>query len=415
MKASRPSSEATIALMVESLSFSGRSARQRPARKPHSSRKRLASRRTINSTHNGRMSRRSETGMASIPWCSRTYARRGFRPVNSVQTSSPVLFLPGRTAAVPLRHGAGDQFPAVRYIDCTARITVPAGIAMTRDDLPQPDPQQAFDVARQVRRLSALQPRQMGSLLLDSFNEWSADNAGHLGAALAYYALFSITPILVVGIISLFLGASAVVNDLRNSLNVIWKVSSSTSQTTSVVAAVRDMFSARLYAFVIVFGAGVVSVLAIVAAALIAAVGAHFRASLPLPELVLQTLSFIVAMALTTTMFTLVYKTVPDASVSWGDAVIGAMVTALLFNLGGVLLSMVVGKTAASVYGAAGSVIALLLWVYYSAQLFFFGAELTRIFANRFGGRVIPRPHVWRNVLRARPTHALAARDDRID
>ena len=329
---------------------------------------------------------------------------------------------------------------------------------MTSDDLPQPDPQLAFDVARQVRRLSALQPRQMGSLLLDSFNEWSADNAGHLGAALAYYALFSITPILVVvmgivglvygpsaaqgriapwlaqflgsegaraaqfmlahassptdgiiatvvGTISLFLGASAVVNDLRNSLNVIWKVSSSTSQTTSVVAAVRDMFSARLYAFVIVFGAGVVSVLAIVAAALIAAVGAHFRASLPLPELVLQTLSFIVAMALTTTMFTLVYKTVPDASVSWGDAAIGAMVTALLFNLGGVLLSMFVGKTAASLYGAAGSVIALLLWVYYSAQLFFFGAVLTRIFANRFGGRVIPRPHVWRNVLK-HPMHS---------
>src|SRR5262252_6142316 len=306
MKASRPSSEATIALMVESLSFWGRSARQRPARKPHSSRKRLASRRTINSTHNGRMSRRSEPGMASIPWCSRTYARRGFRPVNSVQTSSPVLFLPGRTAAVPLRHGAGDQFPAVRYIDCTARITVPAGIAMTRDDLPQPDPQQAFDVARQVRRLRALQPRQMGSLLLDTFNEWSADNAGHLGAALAYYALFSITPILVVvmgivglvygpsaaqgrmapwlgqflgsegaraaqfmvaqasspadgiiatvvGIIGIFLGASAVVNDLRNSLNVIWKVSSCTTQTTSVLAAIRDVCSARLYAFVIVF------------------------------------------------------------------------------------------------------------------------------------------------------------------
>jgi len=328
---------------------------------------------------------------------------------------------------------------------------------MTSDHLPQPDPQLAFDVARQVRRICALQPRHMGSLLLDSFNEWSADNAGQLGAALAYYALFSIAPILVVvmgivgliygpsaaqgriapwleqfvgsegaraaqfmlaqassptdgiiatvvGIISLFLGASAVVNDLRNSLNVIWKVNSCTTQTTDVLAAIRDLFSARLYAFVIVFGAGVVSVFVVVAAALIAAVGAHFRASLPLPELVLQALSFIVAMALTTTMFTLVYKTVPDASVSWGDAVIGAMVTALLFNLGGVLLSMFVGKMAASVYGAAGSVIALLLWVYYSAQLFFFGAELTRIFANRFGGRVIPRPHVWRNVLR-RPVH----------
>jgi membrane protein len=329
---------------------------------------------------------------------------------------------------------------------------------MNSDHPPEPDPQLAFDVARQVCRLRALQPRQMGSLLLDAFDAWSADNAGHMGAALAYYALFSIAPILVVvmgivglvygpsaaqgriapwltqflgsegartaqfmvaqassptdgiiatvaGVIGIFFGASAVVNDLRNSLNVIWKVSSCTTQTTSVLAAIRDVCSARLYAFVIVFGVGVVSVFVVVTAALIAAVGAHFRASLPLPELVLQALSFIVAMALTTTMFTLVYKTVPDASVSWGDAVIGATVTALLFNLGGVLLSMVVGKTAASVYGAAGSVIALLLWVYYSAQLFFFGAELTRIFANRFGGQVIPRPHVWRDVLR-HPMHS---------
>jgi membrane protein len=329
---------------------------------------------------------------------------------------------------------------------------------MDSDRPPQPDPQLAFDVATQVRRLRALQPRQMSSLLLDAFNAWSADNAGHLGAALAYYALFSIAPILVVvigivglvygpsaaqgriapwlaqflgsegaraaqfmvaqassptdgivatvvGIFGILLGASAVVNDLRNSLNVIWKVNSCTTQTTSVLAAIRDMFSARLYAFVIVLGFGVVSVLAVVTAAVIAAVGAHFRGSLPLPELALQALSFIVAMALTTTMFTLVYKTVPDACVSWGDAVIGAMVTALLFNLGGVLLSMFVGKMAASLFGAAGSVIALLLWVYYSAQLFFFGAELTRIFANRFGGRVIPHPHVWRNVLR-RPMHS---------
>ena len=313
------------------------------------------------------------------------------------------------------------------------------------------------DVVRQVRRLWALQPRHLSSLLLDTFNEWSADNAGRLGAALAYYTLFSVAPILVVvqgivglvygpaaaqgqiapllerflgsegahaaqfmlarasspaggliatvvGVLSLFLGASAVVNELRNSLNVVWRVTANSMQTTSVGAAIRDMFSARLYAFAIVFGAGVVSVVGVVAATLIAAVGAHFSSSLPLPEPVLQAASFIVAMALTTTMFTLVYKTVPDACVSWGDAVIGAMVTAFLFNVGAMLLSMFVGKTAASVYGAEGSVIALLLWVYYSAQVFLFGAELTRIFANRFGGQVIPRPHMWRNVLR-RPMH----------
>ena len=328
---------------------------------------------------------------------------------------------------------------------------------MTSDRLPRPNPQNAFDVVVKTRRIRALQPRHLGALVLDTFNEWSADNAGRLGAALAYYTLFSIAPILVVvlgivglvygssaaqgqvtswlqrllgsegaraaefmlargsnstgglvatvlGVIGLFLGASAAVNELRNSLNIVWKVSSRTPRTAGVAAAIRDMFSARLYAFAIVFGAGVVCAFGVVAATLIAAVGAHLGSALPLPELALQAMSFTVAVALTTTMFTLVYKIVPDASVSWCDAVIGAMVTAFLFNLGGVLLSMFVGKTVASVYGAAGSVIALLLWVYYSAQVFFFGAELTRIFANRFGGHVIPRPLMWRNVLR-RPMH----------
>jgi membrane protein len=99
-------------------------------------------------------------------------------------------------------------------------------------------------------------------------------------------------------------------------------------------------------------------------------------------------------------MFTLVYKLVPDAYVAWGDAWVGAMVTALLFNLGTVAISIFVGTAAAaSVYGTAASVLALLLWVYYSAQVFFFGAEVTRIFANEYGARIVPLhraiPRFW--------------------
>lgn len=310
----------------------------------------------------------------------------------------------------------------------------------------QPEGQRAFDVARQMRRFCALEPRHLGQLLLDTLNEWGADNGGRLGAALAYYTLFSIAPILVVvtgvvglvygpaaaqgliapwleqflgsegartaqfmlahassptggivttiaGIVSLFLGASAVVNELRNSLNTVWRLGVGTTQT-SMFTAIRDVFSARLYAFAIVFGAGVVSVLAVFATTLIAAAGAHFRAWLPLPEPALEAMSFVAALIQTTMVFALVYKTVPDGSVAWGDAVIGAMVTALLFNLGGMLLSMFIGKTAASVYGAAGSVMVMLIWVYYSAQVFLFGAGLTRLFANQYGGRVIPHRHV---------------------
>jgi membrane protein len=89
-------------------------------------------------------------------------------------------------------------------------------------------------------------------------------------------------------------------------------------------------------------------------------------------------------------VFTLVYKTLPDAYVAWGDAWVGAVVTALLFDVGSLVLSMFVGKTGASLYGTAASVLAMLVWVYYSAQVFFFGAELTRIFATTHGGGIVP-------------------------
>src|SRR5262249_8590189 len=97
---------------------------------------------------------------------------------------------------------------------------------------------------------------------------------------------------------------------------------------------------------------------------------------------------------LTTAVFTLVYKFVPDAHVAWGDACVGALVTGVLFNIGTVAISTFVGTAGgASVYGTAASVLALLGWVYYSAQVFFFGAEVTRIFANEYGARIVPHRH----------------------
>jgi membrane protein len=104
-----------------------------------------------------------------------------------------------------------------------------------------------------------------------------------------------------------------------------------------------------------------------------------------------------------TTMFTLVYKTVPDAHVAWGDACVGAAVTAVLFTVGTMALAIFLGTTGgASVYGTAASVLALLMWVYYSAQVFFFGAEVTRIFANEYGAHIVPRHHSLSDLWRAR-------------
>lgn len=321
------------------------------------------------------------------------------------------------------------------------------GAMATRADAFDSDSQRAFGVLRQFGAFCALRPRRIGKLLYDAFNEWSADNASRLGAALSYYTLFSIAPILVVtvgivglvygpsaaqgqispwlerllgpegartaqfllshasspaggilatviGAMSLVLGASSVVNELRSSLNIVWKVGADPTQSMSVGTAVREMFTARLYAFGIVLGAGVLIILSMAASTVVAAASTYLH-GLPIPEIALQALNFLIALAILTTMFTLVYKTVPDARLAWGDAAMGALVTALLFNIGGMLLSLFIGKTAGagSVYGTAGGVIALLLWVYYSAQVFLFGAEVTRLFANQCGGRIIPRRH----------------------
>ncbi len=323
-------------------------------------------------------------------------------------------------------------------------------------DRPASGAQRRFGVRAQLVVLLRLKPREIGSLLVRAYNDWSADDAARLGAALAYYTLFSIAPILVVvtgiaglfigqaaargevapwlvrllspegaqaaelmlkqsaspaggfittlgGLITLFLGTSALVNELRQSLNRVWRVQSAPAENTSMLAAFRGMLSVRLYAFVLVIGAGLLVLLSLVVNTMVAAAGTHFQSWLPVPEAVLQTANFMVSYALMATMITLVYRVVPDADVAWGDAWVGALVTAAFLTVGGMLLSTFVGKAGTSVYGSAASVLALLAWVFYSAQVFFYGAELTRVFANDYGGRIVPHYHSVRRFLPARP------------
>jgi membrane protein len=318
---------------------------------------------------------------------------------------------------------------------------------------PEVQAQRAFGVWCQIRAICAMSPRQIGSLLLQAYNDWANDGAARLGAALAYYTLFSVAPILVVvtgivglfighaaargeispwlerllsaegaraaelmlqqsaspgggvvttigGLVTLFLGTSALVNELRQSLNLVWRVRGDPSEGMSFVAAVQSMLSDRLYAFLVVIGAGFVVALSLIVNTAVAAMGLYFDTWLPLPEALLQIINFVVSFALITMMFTLLYESLPDADVAWGDACVGAVVTAFLFNAGGMLLSLFFGKFAVSVYGTAASVLALLVWVYYSAQVFFFGAELTRIFAAEYGGGIIPRHRSLGRLLR---------------
>jgi membrane protein len=295
--------------------------------------------------------------------------------------------------------------------------------------------------------------RQIGALLARAYADWSTDGAARLGAALAYFTLFSISPVLIVvtgvaglfigrsaaqgqvapwlerflspegaraaelmlaqtatptggvvatigGLVTLFLGASFLVTQVRESLNIVWRVQEPSSDSRSIVASLRAMVTDRLYAFLLVVGAGLLVFASLALNTAVAAAAAYFDSALPLPSVVLQILNFILGVGLTATLFTLVYKTVPDAHVAWGDAGVGALVTALLFNVGTMIISTFVGTAAAaSVYGTAASVLALLIWVYYSAQVFFFGAEVTRIFANEYGARIVPHhrsiPRFW--------------------
>ena len=285
--------------------------------------------------------------------------------------------------------------------------------------------------------------KQSLGLVMRAYSDWSADNATRLGAALAYYTLFSIAPVLVVitgiagivigrasaraeitpwlqrflspegaraaelmlaqhvtttggvitaviGCATLFVATSAFVNELRQSLNLVWRIQVPPSQRTGILATVGDMLTSRLYAFLIAVGAAALVVISVVANTAIAVASSYFNGSLPVPGVLLHVINFVISFGLMSGVFMLVFKVLPDAYVAWGDAWVGAMATALLFNIGGVLLSSFIAQAADSPYGTATSVLALLAWVYYSAQVFFFGAEIARIFATTIGGGIVP-------------------------
>ena len=124
--------------------------------------------------------------------------------------------------------------------------------------------------------------------------------------------------------------------------------------------------------------------------AVLATLTEHFRELVPLPAL-WWALNVAIGIGVTTVLFALIYKIVPDAKIEWRDVWVGAFATALLFSIGRVLLSWYVGRSATtSAFGAAGSLVALIVWVYYSAQICFFGAEFTQVFATRHGSRIMP-------------------------
>ena len=185
----------------------------------------------------------------------------------------------------------------------------------------------------------------------------------------------------IIGVTTLVATASGVFGEMQAALNSIWKTK---SQATTVSRLIR----ARVISLGLVAAMGFLLMVSLVISTGLTAFGNYLDTVLPMGKLILPALNFFVSLVLLGVLFGAIYKVLPDRSLQWKDVVIGALITSVLFNIGKSLIGWYIGSSAiASSYGAAGGLIVLLLWVYYSVQIFLFGAEFTKIYANRHGSK----------------------------
>ena len=185
----------------------------------------------------------------------------------------------------------------------------------------------------------------------------------------------------IVGLVTLLATASGVFGEMQTALNRIWRAEPKSGTLSRLVRA-------RAASLGLVAALGFLLAVSLVASAGLTALGASINARLPFGEAILSIVNFAVSLALLSVLFAAIYKVLPDRPIEWRDVTVGAVMTALLFTLGKTLIGWYLGSSAvASSYGAAGGLIVLLLWVYYSVQIFLLGAEFTKIFANRHGSK----------------------------
>jgi membrane protein len=279
------------------------------------------------------------------------------------------------------------------------------------------------------------------AVLKKTLSAWLANNAQKLGASLAFYTVLSIAPLVVLavaiagavfgeeaargqivwqiddvvgsegarviqellqnarkpeagllatalGLFTLLFAASGVFAELRDSLDAIWGVR---PPWTGLLGELKS----RFFSFAMVLGVGFLLLVSLLLSAGLAAAGKYFGSLLPVPESVLSAVNAAISFGFVTLLFAMIYKIVPHARIAWNDVWVGAAVTSLLFTAGKFVIGMYLGKASVgSAYGAAGSLVVLLVWVYYSAQIFFFGAQFTQVYANMRGSHVIARHQI---------------------
>jgi len=291
-------------------------------------------------------------------------------------------------------------------------------------------------------------------------SEWNNDNGPRLSAALAFYILLSLAPVLVVfiavlaivygkeaargqlvgqihglagpsaaaaiqevvksahqpgagavamslGLVIVALGASSVVVELRDALNTIWNVP--LDRGGKGLARVIRLVTKRFFSFTMIVCAGLLLLVSLVLDAWIAAMGKFLGLFFPTPEPALHLATFLISFLVITCLFAAIYKLLPDTSLEWRDVAVGAPVTSLIVTAGKQLIGLYLGKTSLeSSYGAAGSLVMLLVWVYYSAQLFFLGAEFTKVYAKTFGSHRTCAVEATNGTLGLSPDHRRA-------
>ena len=293
--------------------------------------------------------------------------------------------------------------------------------------------------------IPANKPKAAWELLKLTLGDWMDDNAFELSGALAFYTIFSIAPVLLiavgvasffltpdtatdqivgemkkmigaeganavrqvidssrgfgkglwavsVGIVTLILGATAVFGELQSALNQIWDVKAKPDRGV-IMSFVVD----RVRSFTIAICVGFLLLVSLVISAVISGLQNYMNTWLPGVPWVWHTANAVSSFLVIAVLFAAIYKLLPDVMISWRDVWVGAAVTALLFTAGKYLIGIYLGRTAtASAFGAAGSLVVLLFWVYYSALISFLGAEFTQVYARRYGPGIQPKKHAVR-------------------
>jgi membrane protein len=295
------------------------------------------------------------------------------------------------------------------------------------------------DIGSHAREETAL--AYLWDLIRKSFAAWIDDYAPSMGAALAYYTMFSLAPFLIliiavaglvfgadaargeivsqlrgligeegavavqgllssashpaksiiasaIAVLTLLLGATSVFAELQSSLDRIWRAPV-LEQTAGLWALLRQ----RLLSFGMVVSIGFLLLVSLVVSAALAALGRWSGSFFPGWEMLLQVVNLVVSFCITTVLFAMVYRILPRVWVAWEDVWIGAAVTALMFSIGKLIIGLYLGRAGlTSGFGAAGSLVMILAWVYYSSQIFLLGAEFTWVFAHSHGSRAGETP-----------------------